>query len=386
MKIKHLAISLLIGMFILSGCSENNTDDYKSDFSEPVITVTNPFKPDNTVMSTNTDYISYGISINIPNFESLTCENNKVTLPITIENAGKEFSLGFCIFSDGIIQEYTSSVSDEKTIMQTFNLMTDSTQTIDFYIENIENISDKKEVSFSFITMENPEVIPKIENVSEDLPHSISGGDSLHLNMDAPSESSKYKIYNEFDVHTITENEATRFAILLDERDTSLSTKFVLAPINETGRPIESIISASEDGKLALNLYGWTRNGNDSFSANGTYRVSFYKNHDRIKFNGDSDYMDIEIKEGNITTANVILEDINEGDFIYCFAVPINNYKLKVQKSMTAAIINPKDMPQIDESQFYSPVFVEQTPPESNNNDWIAMEGDEIEEFLKNNS
>lgn len=204
--------------------------------------------------------------------------------------------------------------------------------------------------------------------------------------MDAPSESSKYKIYNEFDVHTITENEATRFAILLDERDTSLSTKFVLAPINETGRPIESIISASEDGKLALNLYGWTRNGNDSFSANGTYRVSFYKNHDRIKFNGDSDYMDIEIKEGNITTANVILEDINEGDFIYCFAVPINNYKLKVQKSMTAAIINPKDMPQIDESQFYSPVFVEQTPPESNNNDWIAMEGDEIEEFLKNNS
>lgn len=34
MKIKYLATILLIGMFILSGCSEKNTDDYKSDFSE----------------------------------------------------------------------------------------------------------------------------------------------------------------------------------------------------------------------------------------------------------------------------------------------------------------------------------------------------------------
>lgn len=386
MKIKYLATILLIGMFILSGCSEKNTDDYKSDFSEPVITVTNPFKPDDTVMSTNTDYISYGISINIPNFESLTCENNKVTLPITIENAGKEFSLGFCIFSDGIIQEYTSSVSDEKSFMQTFDLTTDSIQTIDFYIENVENVSDNKEVSFSFITIKNPEVIPTLENMSEALPHRLSGGDSLHLNMDIPYKSDKYKIYNKFDIHAITENEAERFAILLDERDTSFSTKFILDPINETGRPRENMIATPQNGKLELNLYGWTTNGNDSFSANGTYRVSFYKNHKRIKFNNDFDYIDIELKESDITTANITLENINEGDFIYCIAVPINNYKLKVQKSMTAAIINPSDMPPKDEGSLFVPVFVEQEPSENNNNDWRTVEEDEIEEFLRSNS
>lgn len=386
MKTKYLAISLLIGMFLFNGCSDSNIDNYGVDFTEPSAIVTNPFKPDKLDLPSNADYISYGISVNIPNFEFLTYENNRVTLPITVENIGKEFKLGFCIFSDGIIQEYTSNISDEKTIMQTFDLTTDSIQTIDFYIENVENISDNDDISFSFITMKNPEVIPMLDNVGDALPHNISGGDSLHLHMNTPSESGKYKIYDQFDIQTITEDEAERFSILLDERDTSLSTKFILNPTNESGRPRENVIAASEDGKLELNLYGWTTNGDDSFSANGTYRVSFYKNHKRIKFNDNFDYMDIELKENSITTANVLLEDINEGDFIYCIAVPINNFKLKVKKSITAAIINPNDMPPVEESQLFLPVFVEHESIESNNNDWIAIEDDEIEQFLNNNS
>ena len=387
MKIKYLAIILMLSMCTLNGCADKSST-YDMEFTESdTIIVTNPFKPDNTAMSPNTEYISYGVNINIPNFESLTCENNKVTLPITIENIGKDFSLGFCIFSDGIIQEYTSSMSEEKTIMQTFDLTTDSIETVDFYIENIENISDNDEVSFSFITMENSDIIPTLENISGTLPHGVSGGDSLHLHMNTLSKSEKYKICNKFDIHTITDEEAKRFAILLDERDTSLSTKFILDPINETGRPRENMIAASEDGKLKLNLYGWTTNGNDSFSANGTYRVSFYKNHERIKFNDDYDYIDVELKENNITIADVTFEDISEGDFIYCFAVPIDNYKLKVKKSMTALVLRPDDMPPpIDEDLLFNPVYIDQNPKEINNGDWNSVEYDEVEEFLKDNS
>lgn len=392
MKIKYLAMNLLLGIWILSACS-NNLDTIDIEFTEPSTTmVTNPFKPDDSEFPEGSDYISFGTNINIPDFEFLTCENNKVKLPITIENAGKEFSLGFCIFSDGIIQEYTSSVSDEKTTMQTFNILPDSMQAIDFYIDNIENISQSDEVSFSYITMINPEYVPTLENNDGKLPHIISGGDSLHLHIDSPTESSNYKIYNKFDIHAITDEEAARFGILLDDRDTSHNTKFILDTINETGRPRENMIAGSENGTLKLNLYSWTTNGNDSFSANGTFRVSFYKNHERIKFNGDYDYMDIELKESCFTTADVTLENINEGDFIYCIAVPIDNYKLKAQKSATALILDPEDMPQVDGSVHFLPVYAEpeQTGIDEYNNGekgWYAVDNDndEVDEFIKNN-
>ncbi len=117
-------------------------------------------------------------------------------------------------------------MSDKKTIMQTFDLATDSIQTVDFYIDNIENISDNDEVSFSFITMEDSDIIPTLENISGTLPHSVSGGDSLHLHMNTLSKSEKYKIYNKFDIHTITDEEAKRFAILLDERDRIIAYNF----------------------------------------------------------------------------------------------------------------------------------------------------------------
>lgn len=387
MNIRCLATSLLLGISILSGCSDNSIT-YEMGFTEPTTTIiTNPFKPDDSIFPLNDDVISYGFSINIPDFEFLTCENNKVTLPIAIENAGKEFNLGFYIFSDGIIQEYTSSVSDKKTTMQTFEIQRDSIQVIDFYIENIENISLNDEVSFSFLTMINPEFIPSIDNISENLPHNTSGGSSLHLHMDSPSEVSKYKIYSDFDIHIVSDEEASRFGILLDDRDTSHSTKFILDTINEIGRPRENMIAATEDGSLVLNLFSWTINGNDSFSANGTYRVSFYKNHERVKFNGDFDYMDIELKESYITTAEVALENISEGDFIYCIAVPIDNYKLNAQKSMTALILNPNDMPlPIDESLYFTPVYIEQNPTENNENNWIGEKYNDVEEFLKDNT
>lgn len=390
MKIKYLAMNLLLGICILSGCSDN-LDTFDMEFTEPSTTmVTNPFKPDDFEIPEGAEYISYGTSINIPDFEFLTCENNKVMLPITVENAGKEFSLGFCIFSDGIIQEYTSSVSNEKTTMQIFDLLPDSKQTIDFYIDNIENISQSDDVSFSYMTIINPEYIPSLANNGGELPHITSGGDSLHLHMDSPTESSDYKIYNEFDIHAITDEEAARFGILLDERDKSHSTRFILDSINGTGRPIENMIECSENGTLPLNLYSWTTNGNDSFSANGTFRVSFYKNHERINFNGDYDYIDIELKESYFTTAEVTLENINEGDFIYCIAAPIDNFKLTAQKSMTALILSPEDMPPIDEDILFSPVYVEpeQTGFVANTNGengWYAVDEDEVDSFIKNN-
>ncbi len=91
MKIKYLATILMLSMCTLNGCADKSST-YDMEFTESdTIIVTNPFKPDNTVMSPDADYINYGVNINIPNFESLTCENNKVTLPITLENIGKEF-------------------------------------------------------------------------------------------------------------------------------------------------------------------------------------------------------------------------------------------------------------------------------------------------------
>lgn len=390
MKIKWLAISFLFMICIFSGC-RNDEYTHTLEDSDFIVTskgiVTNLLKTDDTMVPQNADSISYGINVNIPDFEFLTYENSRLTLPITIENYGKEFNIGFYIFSDGIIQEYTSDVSDKKTTMQTFMLQRDSVQTIDFYIEDIKHISEKDEISFSFMTMIEPDFIPTIDNYASDLPHVTSGGDSLHLHMKEQPKIGKDKIFSNFETHIISEEEALRFAILLDDRYTGYNTKFVLESINETGRPRENLIAASDNKKLKLNLYGWTINGSNSFSANGTYRVSFYKNHEKIKFNGDFDYIDVELKEGYITSADINLENISEGDFIYCIAVPINNFNLNAKKSMTALVINQNNMPeQIDEEQLFYPVFIDQNSTNTSGNDWHTVEDNEVEEFLKDNS
>lgn len=55
------------------------------------------------------------------------------------------------------------------------------------------------------------------------------------------------------------------------------------------------------------------------------YRVSFYKNHELVKFNGKYDNLDVTAEGGKITEVNISIDDVSAGDFMYCVAVPLES-------------------------------------------------------------
>lgn len=57
---------------------------------------------------------------------------------------------------------------------------------------------------------------------------------------------------------------------------------------------------------------------------NMTYRVSFYKNHEQIKFNNGYDYLDINAEKNKISEENITFDDVCAGDLIYAVFIPIN--------------------------------------------------------------
>lgn len=71
------------------------------------------------------------------------------------------------------------------------------------------------------------------------------------------------------------------------------------------------------------------------------YRVSVYKNHELVKFNDGCDLIDMTCETRKCSTAEITIEDVKVGDFIYIIAVPIEMEGIGSIKSETCMITNP---------------------------------------------
>ena len=54
-------------------------------------------------------------------------------------------------------------------------------------------------------------------------------------------------------------------------------------------------------------------------------RVTFFVNHEPVKFNGDYEYLDYTMEGEKITEMDIEIENVKVGDFIYCISVPFSS-------------------------------------------------------------
>ncbi len=342
MKIQKILLAIVIAMTLLCGCTETSdtaSTSASTSTSPEIVTVTNPFTDTNGELAVSDGDVTanFGVYINKADAKYLTYENDHLVLPLTIQNENDEMVLGFIVFVDGIVQEYSSDRSDEKLTMQTFIIPERSVSTCELYIDNIVSTEKFDSTSLSFMTIAAPDFVPTVND-----PHGKTGdmavsGTPVPLHMDSSPIVNDIKIQTEYESHAFVDDDISVYKIPI-EAEGSI-TNFVLRDADDEERPV-NMIAHHENGRINLKLSAYAVN-----EAAVKYRISFYKNHDQISFNNDCKYIDMKVKGGFISSADIMLEGINEGDFIYCIAEPIDSFSAIAQKSTTISVFNINDIP-----------------------------------------
>ena len=328
-------------MLFLSGCSDAiNSDDVSAD-SDTIVTVSNPFESNNNLIdSSETIVVSYNVCVNKTDFEYLNYEDNLLTIPLTMQNAGVPIDLGMFVFVDGILQTYTSDRSDEASEMQVFSLEENDISTVELYLDKIISAEQTDKSYAQVICVVNPKFTPTADRLREIASHAGDMSVVIPIKYYSEPELITIPISDTYESHPITDDEAKRFGFSTEDKGGMLD--FQLVPVGENSRPI-GVIEETASGRQKLELYEFSKN----YSQN-TYRVSIYKNHKRINFNNDCEYIDIDVKDGFTSIAQIEIENVKAGDFIYCTAVPvrISNANVHGKKYETIPILKAEDMPE----------------------------------------
>ncbi len=287
--------------------------------------ITNPFSKDDEEAEIGEGedegevILNYGWGINIENVEHLSYENNNLVVPIKVKNLGTSFEVGFFIYADGILQSYSSNVNEEYSNMQVLTVhdgtKADVEEAFEFYLNELAVSDNNVEHKISVISIVNPLYQPEAYTMLG-ANHSGTGIDPIPVITDSDVSALEFSISDEYESHIITDDEIRRFWIDTDSKYTYV--KMFLCPENLDSSP-DWVLSASTDGTQHLKFYMYSQNAGIV-----DYRVSFYKNNELIKFNNSDEYIDLTLKDKYLNTAEITVDNIKEGDYIYCIAIPLD--------------------------------------------------------------
>lgn len=392
---KYLCVFVAV-LMLMSGCKKDYTDGIEPVETQ-ITTVKNPFKDVNGDLPISGEsVVCYGVLLNKAADENLIYENGLLKVPLAIQNEGSDITVGIMIFANGILQEYYSQNSEKKSTMQNFNIAEKSVGSCELYIDNINSESTEK-IDLCYLVIENPQINPTIQDFQSYF-HGGTGGTPRNIILKSPINSGNFNIPKCGDTHIITDKEVERLYINIDinsEIETYCTTNFMLMPndVNEA----DTGAFAVENGQTIVKLYGYSLN-----DVEAAYRVSLYKNHEKIKFNDGIDYIDIQTKNGYLSEETIKIDNLKSGDFIYAVAVPLDVYTSWVYKTSTSIILNKDEMPKVngeasfkpsvpseiihdfdegndnedDDIEFYTGEDYDDLPLST---DWIPMDQDEIE-------
>lgn len=377
MKIKKIILPVLIAAVALCGCSqtENSDNDNNESANYDTAIITNPFEDDIDESETDVEIISdFGWGIDILDFEYLQYDNNGLTVPIKVMNKGSEFNIGFYIYADGIEQSYSLEQGGEYKYMQSINIPENDEKSFKLFIDKLSLSEELSESELAIGAIVNPEYIP-IPKENMGLNHSGTGICPVLLKVDSDVLIEEYKIFSEFDSHTINDNEKQRFWI--DTESEYSTVQVFLCPEDSDGNP-NWMLPVTDDGVQDLKLYMYSVNYGIT-----DFRISIYKNNERIKFNDGCDYANITVKDGYMNTSQITLTDVREGDFVYCVAVPLNGSNT-VKKMADVVFFDVSDIPPSTNGGF-SPAVSEPEKYETETSDvsypedgWIANTSTDI--------
>ena len=319
---RKIVVLLSTLVMLLSGCSNLPQSDNPPNNG----VVSNPFNGNvSDGAASLTHMVSY--KIGIKGDEARLTGNDKLCVPLRLNgNEGGE-KVGVKVYIDGILQEFSPDNSEDYSDNNIMSIKTDGT---DYQLEIKAKFDrDFETHTISALSVYNPEFTPQ-------------PGAFLGYNHNSAAGAFR----------TLSISNAQL------EYENSTAIYKVEAPVPTSKEQSEKYGLKGEYGEALLllqndseNSYALRENGSSVLlqfvagtQVNGSekYRVSFYKNHELVPFNGDYFYLDISLEGGKISINDIEIDNVREGDFLYCIAVPTASYNEYAypQKTDTVVVVS----------------------------------------------
>ncbi|MCM1275862.1 MAG: hypothetical protein NC299_10935 [Lachnospiraceae bacterium] len=249
-------------------------------------------------------------------------ENGKLIISPALTGDDKtSVNVGLKVFIDGIPQYYTNGAALSSTDMMRINTVVG--------IKNIYELTvdaaidpELTQHTISAASLAYPDYYPK-DNASFGNYHKMLSSVTSNLPIEdaAFSPAQSIKIL-ELENSVMSQEQKESFG--LNDANGVMDIE-----LNQNGSGTYKI----KNNSLTLSF--------DAFSTAAAvipYRVSFYKNHEQVKFNDGYDYIDLSLEGGKMSQAEIKISDVKSGDFIYCIAVPLINRELPLKSRSTIAL------------------------------------------------
>ncbi len=321
MSIKKTIVILAVSM-LLAGCNSNSR--HNSTNSGGLIS--NPIAGDNVPNFDAAGQRPVRYSIGIKGENAQFISDDVIQVPLTLNGEEECEKVGVRVFIDGILQDFTPDNSENWLNHNIMNVKTDDTN----YELKVKALFDKNIEShkISALSLYNPEFTPK-------------AGISLRNNHKAAAGAFRTLPTND------TQLNYADSAAICKAADPSAITKKQSKKYNLKGENSEAFLLLQNDG----NTYTLNATGSGvtlqfvagtQVAGSEKYRVSFYKNHELVQFNGDYSYLDVSLEGGKISITDIEIADIKDGDFLYCIAVPTASHNEFAYPKKTDTVVVAK--------------------------------------------
>ena len=317
---KKIIVLLALVVMILTGC-DNSQLNKPSDNTE----VPDPFVGD---ISTTANMIMSRVNFKIGLQETdAVMVNNMLQIPLILNGDDGCEKVGIKIFIDGILQEFSPDNSENYSFNNTLSVKTDDTgYQLKIKAKFDENIGTH---TISAVSVYNPDFVPQPGLSLGNNHNGAAGGFRILQITDTQLEFSDSKVVIKAPSPNPITNEQMKKYNLKGEN----SEAFLLLQ-NDDG----NTYALNENGtSVSLQFVAGSQK-----AGNEEYRVSFYKNHELVPFNGDYLYLDVSSVGGKISISDITIDNVQAGDFLYCIVVPTSSFNefAFAKKTDTIVVVN----------------------------------------------
>lgn len=331
MKFKRLSVLLLSTVLLVSGCSKTVPDNIPNGTtSNGSSEISDPMKQPTGSSSEIPPATSYGF--NFGN-EDIDYKDGKLTLSPMLMGGETPTKVGFMVFVDGIPQKYCSEISPEYSYISSFDVEENSERThkltVDAMVDN-----DMSEHIISVSTILVPEFVPPLETPTFGNYHRILRNMSKKLSDEITdiATTNEYKVLKA-ENRVLTNEEKEEYG--LSEEYAAGYT--VECDLQQFKRLEKTFTLKSDENSLAATLCAYSTQADVL-----DYRVTVFVNNKPVKINGNYDFIDVKMEGGKISKTEITIENIKEGDFVYCLAAPLVEGEMAI-KSASKMVIREND-------------------------------------------
>ena len=313
MSVKKFSIALFAGVILLSGCTQNKPVDISNTSNTSEIADPMSVPAENSADLSSVISYAYGTFFTEDNMK---ISDNKFLISPILKGDKTAVKVGLMVFADGVLQKYSTQNSDDKKYMMIFETQPLSDTELNLIVD-LKTDSTLNKHFISIAAMTYPEYVPTAEvNPRFGNNHKIISPFSIEISDEiaAVGAAENYRA-KAAQNSVLTKKQSEKFGIDETAGDGYI-TDFGLL---QTDNLLETTYSMShDDNKLMLKFYAYTTEADVN-----NYRVTFFVNHEPVKFNGDCEFLDITMEGEKITETEIELNDVNPGDFVYFIAVPL---------------------------------------------------------------